>query len=340
MATAESLDITAEQLTKLDMTAQAFGVLSRADQEAVLEGLTEGIYDDEEDPEAKDTKAAGAGDDPKGKAADPPAPDDAAASPQPAAEPPPAPPAAPAAAPAADAPAAPSPAPAADPDLHYYMPAAADTTTQETRIKEIDTELDTLDQKVNDGELTTAEAMKSQRTLMAERNNLATAVALESDRREQIAKAKTAAWEKAQDKFFSNPVNAELYDTDPKAFARMNAFVKQLSADPDNAGQSMGWFLDEADRLTRTMMGKTAAPPAAPAAAPAPAPGADRNQKPNRQPKLDDVPVSTSMAPAASRNNEADPFAYLDRLEGEDFTEAFEKLTPKQRDQYEVTRGV
>jgi hypothetical protein len=145
--------------------------------------------------------------------------------------------------------------------------------------------------------------------------------------------ARTAkAWEKEQSFFFLN--RPEYMEKDaggkylPKSSAMFGAFketVSRLNADPMYANTSGMELLLAADKAVKEAFGITKIVPAGkpPAAAPGKPPAARPTLK-----TLADVPA------AAVEDTSGDPFSALDRLTGESYEKALEKLTEPQREAY------
>lgn len=142
---------------------------------------------------------------------------------------------------------------------------------------------------------------------------------ISAEQQEQIG---TQRWQWEQEKFFTDPTNA-LYK-DAKALAKFDTVVRVLGNDSANATKDGPWFLQEADRITRVVLGIEKAPVT-------PEKKAD-----SRKPDLSVVPKTLSHLPAADivQTGDADEFAHLDRLEGLAYEKAVARLSPVERERF------
>lgn len=105
----------------------------------------------------------------------------------------------------------------------------------------------------------------------------------------------------------------------------LDAEVRDLAANPDNANKPAEWFLTEAHKAVKAAMG-IQAKPAAPAPAPAPRP---------QRPAANTIPPSLSKMPAAADPDvAADEFSHMRNLTGTALEKAIAALTPAQLDKY------
>lgn len=157
-------------------------------------------------------------------------------------------------------------------------------------------------------------------------------VANEQNLREQNLKATIAAeqsqqnvqarWQWEQEKFFAEESN-KLYANSKPLMAALDASVKELAANPDNAQRSAAWFLQEADRQVRSAFGQTVKVE-------------KTEEKPkSRKPDLSVIPKTLAGLPAAELNDVGnDEFAKLDSLDGIALENALSKLSPEQQSRY------
>lgn len=224
-----------------------------------------------------------------------------------------------------------------------YMPAEVDTAPAQAKIDAANAEAVALRKQIDDGELTTAEALAAKdeinAKLMAANIELSRAI----DRNELRRDTNVQRWNAAQDRFLNTPENKTLYEDDPAAYAMLNMFVQQIGAKPENVSRGFMSVLIEADKLARTRLNlpvervEVKAPVAkAPAPSPAPAPGpAPKPPKPAaRIPDTSKVPPNVGLVPQADVANDDSPYAKLDRLEGKEFEAALARLTPQARKAY------
>lgn len=110
-------------------------------------------------------------------------------------------------------------------------------------------------------------------------------------------------WQWEQDQFFGRDAN-KIYNTNKILGSALNTAVIDLANDPANGNRDGAWFLEEADRQVRALMGGNA-----PADKPA--------GKQNRKPDLSGIPKTLSNVPAAENTETGgEEFLYLDKLSG------------------------
>lgn len=216
----------------------------------------------------------------------------------------------------------------------------------EAKSSEIEKKLDGLDAQLDAGDITTVEYNKAKRVLDREMLDVARAQARadaeESGLRARVADAQAAyraalanSWAQAQRDFFGEPENAILYGDKDKGAEAKQHFAQQaqlLASLPENKDRGMTWFLREADRRARGIMG-----------APRPAQPNDpllikgKDGQPARKPRsadLSGVPPSLGTLPAASRDTPQGEFAEIDSLKGEAYLAALDRMTEEQRERY------
>lgn len=159
------------------------------------------------------------------------------------------------------------------------------------------------------------------------------------DRKRENDEIAVQRWKTATDVFMSEPSNKALYQHEKlgqRAHEELNLQLRVLAEVPANANNSFAWFLRRADARVRAIMqAEIQQFGLAKAASPAPAPAESKDRKPSREPKLDDLPPSLGTMPQADIETGEGEFAFLDRLGGEAFMRALERLTPEQRARYE-----
>jgi hypothetical protein len=222
-----------------------------------------------------------------------------------------------------------------------YMPAEVDTAPAQAKIDAANAKSAALRKQIDDGELSTAEALAAKddinAALMAANIELSRA----QDRNELRRDTNVQRWNAAQDRFLNTAENKTLYEDDPAAYAMLNMFVQQIGAKLENVSRGFMSVLIEADQLARKRLGlpvervevAAPAPIAKPAAAPAPAPA--RAAKPTpRIPDTSKVPPNVGLVPQADVANDDSPYAKLDRLEGKEYEAALARLSPAARRAY------
>ena len=139
---------------------------------------------------------------------------------------------------------------------------------------------------------------------------------------EQNEQNQKARWQWEQSRFFEQD-SSTVYK-DPILFAALDASIKALAHQPENANKSSSWFLTQADSAVRKLFGGLGAPAQAPAA-PAKLPVS----------LLQNIPATLAAVPAAAlpETGGGDEFAKLERLSGMDLERQLARMAPD-----EVTR--
>ena len=139
---------------------------------------------------------------------------------------------------------------------------------------------------------------------------------------EQNEQNQKARWQWEQSRFFEQD-SSTVYK-DPILFAALDASIKALAHQPENANKSSSWFLTQADLAVRKLFGGLGAPAQAPAA-------------PAKPPVslLQNIPATLAAVPAAAlpETGGGDEFAKLERLSGMDLERQLARMAPD-----EVTR--
>jgi hypothetical protein len=139
---------------------------------------------------------------------------------------------------------------------------------------------------------------------------------------EQNEQNQKARWQWEQSRFFEQD-SSTVYK-DPILFAALDASIKALAHQPENANKSSSWFLTQADSAVRKLFGGLGAPAQAPAALAKPPPSL-----------LQNIPATLAAVPAAAlpETGGGDEFAKLERLSGMDLERQLARMAPD-----EVTR--
>lgn len=139
---------------------------------------------------------------------------------------------------------------------------------------------------------------------------------------EQNEQNQKARWQWEQSRFFEQD-SSTVYK-DPILFAALDASIKALAHQPENANKSSSWFLTQADSAVRKLFGGLGVPAQAPAA-------------PAKPPLslLQNIPATLAAVPAAAlpETGGGDEFAKLERLSGMDLERQLARMAPD-----EVTR--
>ena len=139
---------------------------------------------------------------------------------------------------------------------------------------------------------------------------------------EQNEQNQKARWQWEQSRFFEQD-SSTVYK-DPILFAALDASIKALAHQPENANKSSSWFLTQADSAVRKLFGGLGATAQAPAAPAKPPPSL-----------LQNIPATLAAVPAAAlpETGGGDEFAKLERLSGMDLERQLARMAPD-----EVTR--
>ncbi len=215
--------------------------------------------------------------------------------------------------PAAEAPPAPvTVQPASFPT--FEKPEGADE-----RITEIDTSLEDLAVKMDDGEITAQEYHQQSRELNKERHDWQKKI----DRHEMSVEAlaqnaldQKTAFDNANNTFLET--HAEEYPVGSDSFAMLNGFVMQMQK-TTGVEDDPSYITEAHKKVEQLLGGKTNDDPV-----PVPKPGA----RPDPPPTLGKVPA------ASVETTDDGKFVHLDRLDGEELEKAVSKLTPEQQEEY------
>ena len=198
---------------------------------------------------------------------------------------------------------------------------------------ELQGKLDDLQKKFDDGEIQMA-------AFIVERDKINRQIVRHNSNLYESAKEATTielTWKSEQQAFFkARPEYEFAKEGSPKGkalYGALNQVVKDLDADPENAGLSGMAILVKADKIVKKAFGITEKekPKETPKDKPK-----EKDKKPPA--KLPDENKSLSDVPEAQRNSTDGPWAALDKLSGEAYERALEKLTPEQRNRYESSK--
>jgi hypothetical protein len=234
-----------------------------------------------------------------------------------------------------------------DEDLLAFKPVVSDTelTFTEEVPAEIQTKLDALDAKLDEADkffenqenaegepFTRTDLNKVNREVMKERETVNREI-MQYQIKARDSQRESVAWNKEQQAFFSarteykEAVEGKTTVKAEAMYAALSSQVKRLNADPANAAKSGMQILLAADKAVRQAFN-------------IPLPGKKAEATPAK-PEVKKVPaaprgaVKTLAHTPAAADNEVQPYAALMKLEGEDFIEAVEKMTPAQRDAFD-----
>lgn len=200
-----------------------------------------------------------------------------------------------------------------------------------------------LDTDFENGDLKHAEYMQKRDELSAQETGLRLQVSQAQFAENQNKSTAEQRWEWEQDRFFEDH---EIYTKDRLMHAALDAAVKDLAGNKDNAGKSERWFLNEAHRQVSRRFKLEAAPTDKEGDG-----GKDKGEgdgaetqgqgqgkpksKAGAKPDLKGIPKTLGNLPAAEDNDAAaSEFAALDKLTGMEYEEALARLTPEQQERY------
>lgn len=235
--------------------------------------------------------------------------------------PPVVPPVTPPVTPPVETPAETPPAEITDEDLLRYRPAVSDSEIQPVTSvpSDLQDKLDELKEELNADEITREE--------YDEKRDAINRSVITQNLREE-SQAKTAlVWTKEQEYFLKGrPIYLEKTPKGDALFGALNAVVKSLDKDPKYASATGIELLVAADRIVRKEFGIGGNPPAPP-------------ESPGRKPAAP-LPTVKTLAdiPSAAPNTTDGPWAGIDRLQGQAYEDALERMSPEQRDQYMNSR--
>lgn len=141
---------------------------------------------------------------------------------------------------------------------------------------------------------------------------------------EQQQQSLAQRWQWEQDRFFSVGAN-RAYREDPIVGAAFSTAVQSLAANAENDSKPMAWFLEEADRITRSRF-RLGNEPVADNVRPI-------RKRPTAPPTLAGVPAA-----ALPETGEPDEFAKLDRMSGMELEQALARLSQAEADRYLMDR--
>ena len=183
-------------------------------------------------------------------------------------------------------------------------------------------------QKFQDGELEVSEYAAELSKITEQRDALVAARIKAEISQEMAEQASAREWQQAVHRFIDRVAKDEQVDyrTDAARARDLDAFVKLLANDPENAQQSSDWFLQEAHKLVNARRGPVPAPAGKEDPQPRPAP---------RKPDLKAVPKTLAHVPGSDGPGDVgDEFGNVDALEGLDLELAIARMTPAQREKY------
>lgn len=199
------------------------------------------------------------------------------------------------------------------------------------RVKALNTRADDLAAKFKAGEIDSDQFIAETRKIADERAELE-AMRTEVRVAERLnAQNAEHQWKRVVKTFMREVKAAEGIDYagDPEKAEKFDLFVKALAGDPKNEGKSFKWYLSQAHKATKAVLGI----PDKPAGGQKP----DAPAKPaGRKPPTAAVPRNLAQVPGSDGPGDVggDEFAELDRLTGEAYELALAKLTPAQRERY------
>lgn len=207
-----------------------------------------------------------------------------------------------------------------------YQAAALHADLQE-QISATHTAQSDLLQRFQEGDLEVSEYVAELSKITEQRDALVAARIKAEISQEMAEQASAREWQQAVHRFIDRVAKDEQVDyrADAARAKDLDAFVKLLANDPENAQQSSEWFLQEAHKLVNARRGGTVtATKDDPRPRPAP-----------RKPDLKAVPKTLAHVPGSDGPGDvSDEFGNVDALDGLDLESAIARMTPAQREKY------
>lgn len=185
------------------------------------------------------------------------------------------------------------------------------------RMKQIDEELDSLGQKIEDGDIDFVEYNKSMLALNRERQDIV--VDMRDER--NAANKQAEDWNSAVEEFIAEDDGHKVILNNAIVKNAFQAALQEVSNSKDAAGKSNNWRLTKAKEL----LGESGI-----------SLGAKVSEKPKKpSSRKPDVDLPKTLADVGSaESNDNSEFSSLDGLDGVEFEEALAKLSPDQQDRY------
>lgn len=228
--------------------------------------------------------------------------------------------------------------PTVDDDARYKDLALKDFSPyQVTHVPDFDAQMQIFDQRRNDmvqkfrdGEITLEDYLTQDRALKVEEDRVRDKEREASVMEKMNEQNATRTWFENVETFISHIQKTDgINYKNATLNAALDAAVKALANEKDNADKPQAWFLTEAHKRVMADLGiarRDAAPK-------------KEEQKPKkeeRKPDLRNVPKTLSRVPAAAPNNPRgdDEFGHLEKLDGIELERALAKLSPEQEARY------
>lgn len=227
--------------------------------------------------------------------------------------------------------------PPADDDVRYKDLALKDFSPyQVTHVQDFDAQMQIFDQRRNDmvqkfrdGEITLEDYLIQDRALKVEEDRVRDKERDASVMEKMNEQNATRTWFENVDTFINHVQKVDgINYKNTTLNAALDAAVKALANEKENADKPQAWFLTEAHKRVMADLGI-----ARRASNPDPKPAAKKEE---RKPDLRNVPKTLSRVPAAAPNNPRgdDEFGHLEKLDGIELERALAKLTPEQESRY------
>lgn len=206
-------------------------------------------------------------------------------------------------------------------------------------IAEVDTRMDALETKLDEGEIQLSEFMRESRQLNNARQDLV------ADRREQeiLRNTNAALYQTDWDTSVANFMAENTRFQNEIMMGALQAALSNLYADPDNVGSSHQWYLETAGRAVTEQITPREATSENPP---------DNQNSPQRQRLAEigeqqgkraaqatkdrqQIPQNLANVPASQDNpGDDDEFSHLDRLDGVKLEQELAKMSEAQQDRY------
>lgn len=216
---------------------------------------------------------------------------------------------------------APAPAPATVRGAGYDAQLPDDFADKVQAIKTAEAELKS---RYKDGEIDFDEFEAQRETLANERETLQIARVKAEISADMSQQDMARQWRDSVDRFMATAARSGMdYRQDKAKEGDLDAFIKVLTANPENSNRDFDWFLTEADKRVRALHGVPVTQEAA--------------AKPvtRRKPDMGGMPTTLAQVPGGDGPGDvAGEFGDVDGLDGYDLESAIARMSPAQRERY------
>jgi len=191
------------------------------------------------------------------------------------------------------------------------------------RMTEIDSAIEGLGAKVEDGDID----FKEYNTELAKLNNERQGLVVQIRDDENAAAQRATDWNASVNTFIESNEGHKLILTNPIIQQAFNTALKQVAGTPEGQAANDGWRLNKA----KEVMAEAGIAMGIPKKE---APKDPDGKKPKSRKPTAVIPVTTGDVPAAGANVDTSEFSNLQGLDGMDLENALAKLSPEQEKRY------